>query len=482
MLIYALVMTRIMELATGWMRSSGQTKFVGTVAFAALAMFVSYLPFSSVNGALGVLGTATRASDADVQWFTDAFALALAAVVLPAGALSERLGARALTLFGLVLTSVGCFLFILAGVVPAGGAVSVVLIAQAISGAGGGAVMSASLALISHVAPGAASRRRGIAVWAAAVTCGLGVGPFSSAAMLAIGGWTLLLLPVLALAAVTILVGICMSAEHRSEISRPVDFLGAGLSAVVVCSLVVAAIRAGSTGWGSIAPWVAVGLAAVCLCAFLFVERTSRSPILPLSLFATRSFTAAGVAAAATLFSIVGAVFTMSLLFAHDGKSAIDIALRLACFFAANALASVAAARLQTMIGSGRLLICGLVIAAAGAASVSLAGTDTAFANYAWRLALFGLGGGLVMATASAVAVAEVPSTLRAAAGAANNALRQIGAALGAAVLGSVLTAQSMAHSYIDAAQICTWILAGVLAAAALSCLLLQARRKPQAH
>lgn len=448
-----------------------------SIAFACAAMLVSYLPFSAVNGVLGELGAVTQASSADVQWFADAFALALAAVVLPAGSLSERLGARTVTLAGLGSTGLGGATFALAGSVPADRAAAVLWIAQAISGTGGGAVMSASLALITRATSDPLTRRRGIAVWAAALTCGLGAGPFVAAGILAIAPWQLLSLPVLVLAMLTIGFGAWRVVEPAAARRRRVDAVGSVLSTVTICALVYAVIQIGSVGWGQPATLIAIAIAVIGFTAFLRSQRHGEDRMLPLTLFKSRSFTAASIAAGAMLFSIVGTVFTMSLLFAHTGSTTIDIALRLSCLFAANAVASVAAARLQSTLGSTRVLIGGLGLAAIGAASISLAGADGSFGNYAWRMAIFGFGGGLVMATASAVAVSEVPAPLAAVAGAANNALRQVGAALGAAVLGSVLASQLHGHSYPSAAHTGTWILAGVLTTAAIACSLLQIRR-----
>src|SRR4051794_10863670 len=124
-----------------------------TVAFACAAMLVSYLPFSAVNGALGAVAAATGAGTARLQWVSDAFAVALAAVVLPAGVLAERIGHRRVTLLGLAGTVLGAAIGTLAGQLPGPDAVVTLWIAQAVAGVGAAAVMSATLALIAAAAP-----------------------------------------------------------------------------------------------------------------------------------------------------------------------------------------------------------------------------------------------------------------------------------------------------------------------------------------
>jgi len=449
-----------------------------TVGFASAAMLVSYLPFSAVNGSLGILSDATRASTSDLQWLTDAFALALAVTVLPAGAVSERLGRRATVVLGLALIALGAVIGLTAGGSPGPVAIPLLWAAQAVAGVGGGAVMSASLALITAAAPDVPARRRGIAIWAAAVTCGLGVGPFLAAAVIETVGLRWLFAPILVLAVATGATGHFLVPEPLSARRSSVDVAGMLLSALTVGAVVAAVIRAGSTGWSDAFVVEMLAIALVGLAAFLLREHRAADPVLPLTMFSSRRFTAAGLAAATMLFSIVGAVFVLSLLLDCDGDSEIGIALQLGCLFAANAVASLAAATLQARIGAARVLGGGLFVAAAGAAFLATAG-EYDVAHLAWRLALFGLGSGLVMSTASALAVSDLPPASAGPAGAANNALRQLGAALGAAVLGSVLAAQLTSQDFTSAVRTCLLVLTGVLTVTAVTCtaLLLPRRR-----
>jgi MFS family permease len=147
-----------------------------TIAFACVAMLVSYLPFSAVNGVLGAVGASTGASTSDLQWVTDAFTVALAGTVLSAGVLAARYGRAGVTLAGLALTGLGAGVGLASGAASHPDAVYVLWAGQAIAGVGGGLVMSESLELIVAAAGSVAQRTQAIGLWAGANVVSLGGG------------------------------------------------------------------------------------------------------------------------------------------------------------------------------------------------------------------------------------------------------------------------------------------------------------------
>lgn len=409
-----------------------------TVAFACLAMFVCYLPFSTVNAALGPIAAATGADTSQLQWMTDAFAVTLSVSVLPAGVLGDLYGRRRVALSGLALTALGAVVGLLAG--GAGSAaVGLVWVGQAVAGAGGGAVMSSTLALIAAAAPDPVTRGRWIAGWAASVTLGLGGGPFLAALMTAHAGWRWLFAPTAVAAAVVAVFGAAWSDTSTASAGRRLDMGGQVTSGVGIAAAIFAVINVGSAGWSAPATITAAAVAALGLAGFVSIEHRASSPLLDLRLFHSPGFTGAGIAAAAVLFSIGGGAFVLSLFFHRQHLSGLDIALRLGFLFAGNVLASVAAGRAQTRLGPRTVLVAGLCAAAVGSGTLLTVSDATGLFGFGWRLAILGAGCGAVLATASAVAVASVPAPLAGMAGAGNNALRQAGAALGPAVLGLVL-------------------------------------------
>ncbi|GAA4655418.1 MFS transporter [Arthrobacter cryoconiti] len=448
-----------------------------TLAFACAAILVSYLPFSAVNGVLGTIGTSTGASTSDLQWVTDAFAVALASVVLSAGVLGDLYGRKRIALAGLALTTLGTMLGYLAGGLTSSHAVHLLWVGQATAGIGAGLVMSSTLALIAATAA-PANRTRAIATWAACNVVGLGCGAFLSGIITDHTSWRCLFLPISILAVGIGVFGIMRAHESSAPNGRQLDWLGQITGAVGIIALVYGVIQAGTSGYGSPATWGALALGTLGLGLFTRVEHRAKSPLLQLRLFASGGFTAAGVSAMAVLFTLVGVVFILSLFFAHQQASDFGIAIRLGCLFGGNAIASLAAARLTSIFSSRTILLAGIFIAATGLTSLLSISDSTDLGGFAWRLAILGTGSGLVMATSSAVAIQSVPAELAGMAGAGNNALRQLGAALGAAVLGAIFAAQIHTNAdYASAVRACAIIVLALLVFTGTAAALLLARR-----
>lgn len=158
------------------------------------------------------------------------------------------------------------------------------------------------------------------------------------------------------------------------------------------------------------------------------------------SLFASRGFTAAGFAAAAAFFTMIGVVFRFTLSMVCERVGQLGIAARIGCLFAGNAVASVASGRLQHRFGSARVVLGALLVATAGLTDLQWADASTDLTGLAWRLALVGAGCGTVVAAATTLAVQSAQGPLAAMAGTGNNVIRRLGGALGAAVIGGILT------------------------------------------
>ena len=445
----------------------GQQKARQTVLFACLAMFVCYLPFSTVTAALGPIAVVTGADTSQLQWMADAFAVTLCVSVLPAGVLGDLYGRRRVALIGLVLTVLGSTVGVLAGGAGAA-AVSLVWVGETIAGAGGGAVMSSTLALMAAAAPDPGTRGRWIAGWAASVTLGLGAGPFLAALVTAHTGWRWLFAPIAVAAATVAVFGAARSGTSAASMGRRLDIGGQLTSTIGLAAAIFAVIHGGSAGWSAPETIGAAALALVSLAGFVRIEHRGGSPLLDLRLFRSPGFTGAGIAAAAVLFSIGGGAFVLSLFFHRGHLSGLGIALRLGFLFAGNVVASLAAGRAQTRFGPRIFLVAGLCAAAIGSGTLLTVGDTTGLLGFGWRLAILGAGCGAVLATASAMAVASVPAPLAGMAGAGNNVVRQAGAALGPAVLGLVL-ATRLDTDPGDALRSAAGVLTGLFAVTALT-------------
>jgi MFS family permease len=354
-----------------------------TAAFACAAMLVSYLPFSAVNGELGTIGKELNANSGELAWVTGSFTIALVVAILIGSVLSKRFGSRFMTLVGLTASIVGCVVGFTGHTLPA------LWVAQALIGVGAGTVMTASLSLIGATAGSAAARTRSIAVWAGANVAGLGLGPFIAILAASVGGWQWSYAPVVVLAIAVAGLGSIRAKEAPRSSGQ-----GAPLSSI-------------------------------------------------LSLLKIPAYSAAALAAFVVLFTVIGVVFTVSVLLSRQGVDALGIALALGCLFAGNAVASVAAGTLQLRVGPRKLLVVGLVVAALGLLAVDFGSPEAG--DLSWRLALVGLGAGLVIATSSALAIRTSPPELIAVAGTGNSAIRQLGGAAAPLVLADLTWSTSFA-------------------------------------
>jgi MFS family permease len=451
--------------------------FIKTASFACLAMLVSYLPFAAVNAALGAIAHSTHAQPSDLQWVTDAFAVALAGVVLSAGGLSDRFGRRRMTLLGLGLTAVGCAVGLGSHWLPSGVVLPGLWVGQGLAGTGAGLVMSSTLALAALAAPTPGARANVIAAWSAAITGALGGGPFITAAIAAHFSWYWVFVP-LGLFALGALAFGTHVAESRASAHGRYDLRGQAAGTAAVAAVAYGLIGGGANGWLSLPAVLGALIGAAALAAFLLAERKAAAPVLPLGLFRSRGFVAAGLAAASVLFSIVGAMFALSLFISRGHPSVAAYALRIAPLFIANGLAGLAAAR-ATGFGDREKLVAGLLVAGAGAATFATAASATGLPAIAWRMALFGAGAGVVMATSAAAAVGSVEHALVGVAGSGNNVIRQFGAVLGAAVIGTVYASALHGGGPTHALRLSALVTGGVLLASALAVAWLMPARSP---
>ncbi|MGH7041835.1 MAG: hypothetical protein ACREFY_06855, partial [Acetobacteraceae bacterium] len=316
-------------------------------------------------------------------------------------------------------------------------------------------------------------------IWAGANVVGLGTGPFLAGAVSDATAWRWMFPPLTVLAAATAVFGATRSREVPGAAAAASDRAGQVLGTLGSVALVFAVIRGESSGWTS--PLTTAGLAGgiALLALFLFAERRAANPVFPPSLFAVRGFTASAIAAAVALFTVIGIVFVFSIYLSARGVSDLGIAERLGCLFAGNAIASVVSGPLQTRLGSRPVLLGGLAVAAGGLAAL-LGASSPQLGELAWRLLITGAGCGSVVASSTAVAVQSVAGPLAAKAGTANNVVRQLGGALGTAVIGGVFAASlSGGHSTLDAVHAGIVALLTVLIAAGAITTALLARRRP---
>ena len=418
--------------------SPPRSRVVSNVAAACLANFSAYVPITAVAVALPTIQRGLHASTSDLTWVLDAFVIPMAAFILSAGTLGDLIGRRRMLLGGLVLVIVGSGLGL-----AAKSSIDLLWAAQATAGTGAAILLPTSLAVISHAIPDPRRRAPAVGVWASTLAVALAAGPWLSTLVIdTIGAhWQWLYAAMLPWPVLALGVGAWGVDESRVPEGRGFDLGGQLAGVAFVVSLVYGVIQGPSHGWGSALVVSSFAVAAVAFTALIAIERKTLAPMLPRGLFVSPAFSVTGVVAALLMFGLIGTMFLLSLFFGSIQHLQINqIALRLLPLFVAVGLLGPFSARVSERIGPLPALTAGLIIAAGGLASLTGLHLTTTFGGLWWRMALIGVGFGLVFSPMTAAAVSSVPHALAGLAGSANSAFRQVGGALGPAVLGAVLT------------------------------------------
>jgi EmrB/QacA subfamily drug resistance transporter len=409
-----------------------------TNVFAAcLAIFCAYVPLTSIAVALPTIQTSLGASSSQLTWVLDALVVPMAAVILISGTLADLLGRRRLLLGGLTLVGAGAVIGLFAH-----SSIGLLWASDAVIGTGAGMLLPSSLAVISNAIRDPHRRGHAIGAWASSIGIGLAAGPWLTSLIIdSLGAsWTWLYaapLPFIAVAIILTLLGV---EESRAHEGRGLDLPGQLTAALLVVALVFGVIEGPDHGWGSALVVTSLAIAAAALLTFLVVEHRSRAPMLDLRLFSSRDFSVTSLVALLLMFGLIGSVFLLSLFFGTIQHLSLGaVALRFVMITGAIVLAGPLAAVISRRVGAVAPLTAGLVLAAAGLLSLTAVDPNTGLGDLWWRMVAIGVGFGFVLAPMTSLAVACVPHALAGLAGSANNAFRQIGAALGPAVLGAVL-------------------------------------------
>ena len=400
-----------------------------------LSLVMVVMSVAGLNVALPSMQGDLDASASALQWIVDAYALVFAALLLPAGALGDRFGRKRALLLGLVVFAGGS---VVGGL--ATGATQVV-VGRVITGVGAAFVMPATLSLLTTIFP-PEERRKAIATWAGFAGAGGALGPIVSGALLEGYWWgSAMLVNVPIVVAVLVAVWVFAPTSRDPE-ATPLDPVGAGLSLVGLASLVYGIIEGPDRGWSDPTVLVAFAAAAVGLFAFVAWERRSVHPMLPLRLFQDRRLSVGSGVITAAFFVMFGLffLFTLYLQFVRGysplraGLSTLPLALTLV------AVAPRSAA-LAERLGTGPVMSGGFVLVAAGFGVLALIDPGTSYLVLAVALVLLGAGMSLTAAPATGSIMSAVPHAKAGVGSAINDTTREVGGALGIAVLGSIANA-----------------------------------------
>ncbi|MEV0064549.1 MFS transporter [Nocardia sp. NPDC050718] len=407
---------------------------VWALLVACLAVGLVIAGMVALYGALPSIATATGASQQQLTWITDSYTLALACLVLPGGALGDRYGRRRMMVAGLIVLAAGSLIpLVVSGPVW-------LIAARAVTGAGAALVMPSTLSLLTAEFP---ASRRGLAVgiWAAAVACGGAIGLLGAGALLMWWSWTAILVA-MAGAGLILAVAACTVAESVEESRLRFDTAGAVVGAVAIGSVVFAASEVPLVGWSDplVLVLLAVGLGATAL--FVAVELRADAPMLDVRLFADRRF-GSGAFTITAQFLVVFGVFMLVVQYLQLvlGYGPLGAALAVAPIMVPLMLVSPVAPWLSERVGLRAMMASGLAVTAVGMFGLARLSVGSGYVELLWALVVIGFGIALSATPATAAIVGAVPTHKHGVAAAVNDATREVGAAIGIAVVGSLLAA-----------------------------------------
>jgi DHA2 family methylenomycin A resistance protein-like MFS transporter len=404
-----------------------------------LGYFMVILDATIVNVALPSIGRELKVGVSALQWVVDAYTVVFGGLLLTAGSLGDLIGAR--RVFG-----VGLILFTLASAVCAlAPSIQLLVGARVVQGIGAALLVPSSLALLRTAYHTAAERARAVGVWGMIAGVGAASGPVLGGLLVGLMSWRAVFLvnvPVCA-AALALAAGHLPAAGERQY--GGLDPRGQLLGICSLLLLTFGVIEAGAAGWTSASALAPLTAFVPTLAAFIVAERRSDRPMLPLSLFHSRTFTGASFVGLAINLGFYGQLFALSLYFQHERHlSALLTGLALLPQGAFVALSSAISGRVTAQRGPRRPMLAGLLCGATGFAGLILAGPATSYLVLLLPLVAAGSGMAFTMPAATAVVIESAPAERAGIASGVLNAARQAGGAIGVALLGTLLAGVSL--------------------------------------
>ena len=405
------------------------------LGFLALSLLVISLDNTVLNLALPSISRDLGATLNGLQWIVDAYTLVFAALLLTVGSIGDRFGRKKVLQAGLVVFgafSLGAAL---------SGTTGTLIAMRALMGIGGAAIMPSTLSIITATFRDNKERAQAIAVWAATFALGTGIGPLVGGWLLTHFRWSSVFYINLPVVVIALIGGYFFIHDSRAENPRRLDIPGCVLSLTGLFALVYGIIQAGESSWTAHNVLWAFGIALVLLTIFDIWELHSTHAMLPLRFFKNMSFTGANIALTLVAFSMFGCFFFLSqYLQTVHGYSPLQSGVRLLPMAIAAFIGAMFSARLAQQIGTKLTVALGILIAACGLYYFNrIAAVNTSYLKIAIGMCITSLGMGVTMSPATNSIMGSVPVDEAGVGSAMNDTNRQIGGALGVAILGTLL-------------------------------------------
>jgi EmrB/QacA subfamily drug resistance transporter len=411
-----------------------------TLGVLCVSLLVVGLDNTILNVAIPTLQDRLHATQGQIEWIIDSYVLVFAGLLLTMGAIGDKFGRRRALTVGLVIFGIGSVLSAFSG------SANTLIATRALMGVGGALIMPSTLSILTNVFP-AHERGKAIAIWAGVSGLGIGVGPIAGGLLLEHFWWGSIFLVNVPVVIVAVTAGRYLVPESKDDHAPRLDPAGALLSIVGLSALVYAIIEAPAKGWLD-PEIVLMGLFGIAVIAvFVYNEARSDHPMLPVEFFKNPRFSAGSGSVTLAFFALFG---TTLLLVQYQqlvrGYDALGSGLRVLPVAVALVAFAPRSAGLAARFGTKRVVASGLTLLSITLASLRLFEVGTPY----WKLGLvyFFMGAAMahVVAPATEAIMGSLPRNRAGVGSAVNDTTRQVGGALGVAILGSLLSSAYAHH------------------------------------
>jgi len=401
-------------------------------------LFLTFLDNTVISVALPNIQTTLSSGIQQLQWIVDGYMLAFAALMLTGGTLGDLFGRKRVMLGGVALFCAGSVIAAVAG------SNGMLIAGRVVMGIGAAASEPGTLSVIRHIFPQPGPRARALAAWAAVSGAALAVGPIVAGLIIAVASWREVFWFNLGFGVLAFIAALLTVPESADPQGRHFDWPGTVVGALGLAIATFAIIEGETVGY--LVWWVDLlfALTLVLGALFIAVERRVPDPVLKLEFFRNRAFSTANIAAFVANWGVIAVFFFISFylqLIANTPPA--QIALQFAAMAGAMWIAAAVASVWIPRVGTAAPLAAGCLLSGVGMLLVdAFLNPNVGIGTLGWTLAIVGLGFGLAFTAMTSAVLAAVPPERSGMAASTVNTSRELGGVFGAAILGSILSAQ----------------------------------------
>jgi EmrB/QacA subfamily drug resistance transporter len=405
------------------------------LAILCIAIFIIAVSDTVLNLALPTISGNLGATTTQLLWIVDSYVLMVAALQIVFGLVGDRYGRKRMLQTGLLIFGIGS----LAAAVST--TANILIIFRIVTGLGAAIMMPSTLSIITDIFREPNERTKAIAAWASMFSIGAGVGPIIGGALLTQFEWSSIFYLNIPIVIVGLIGSHFFLPESCDKNSPKPNILNSILFTAALVTLVYAIINAGEYGWYCTNVLATFVITAMILSAYILCERRTSNQLLPTYFFKSKSFTGAIIALTLSTFTLMGSLYFLSQYFQSiQGYSALETGLCLLPLSVFSLIFTMLSVRVETKIGTKLTVTLGLVILGCGLLFFAFtAGISTSYLITLVAFLLQAIGMGLIVSPATSALMNSIPANRAGIGSAMNDTSRQIGAAIGVAVLGSIV-------------------------------------------